>query len=129
MDTVGEILTRIRNAGMAGHDKVDVPSSKLRVGIAKVLQDTGFIRTFKVVDDGKQGVMRLYLKYKKDGKPMISALHRVSSPGKRVYTKAENIPNVRSGYGLAILSTSKGVISGKQANELNIGGEVLCKVW
>jgi small subunit ribosomal protein S8 len=129
MDTIGNFLTRIRNAGMARHDKVDVPSSNIRVGIANVLQEAGFIRSFKVAKDDKQGIMRVYLKYTPKGEHVISTLRRVSTPGKRVYVKADKIPEVRSGFGVAVLSTNKGVMSGEDAAKSKVGGEVLCQVW
>lgn len=129
MDTVADFLTRIRNAGNAGHEKVDIPSSKLRKGIAEVLKGEGYIRNFKVVEDGRQGMMRVYLKTTKTGDPVIQKLMRVSRPGRRVYVKAKAIPKVRSGYGLAILSTSQGVMSGSAATEKSLGGEYLAKVW
>ncbi|MEC9282124.1 MAG: 30S ribosomal protein S8 [Bdellovibrionota bacterium] len=129
MDTVADFLTRIRNAGNAGHEKVDIPSSKLRKGIAEVLKGEGYIRNFKVVEDGRQGMMRVYLKTTKTGDPVIQKLMRVSRPGRRVYVKAKAIPKVRSGYGLAILSTSQGVMSGSTATEKSLGGEYLAKVW
>ena len=129
MDTVADFLTRIRNAGNAGHEKVDIPSSKLRKGIAEVLKGEGYIRNFKVVEDGRQGMMRVYLKTTKTGEPVIQKLMRVSRPGRRVYVKAKAIPKVRSGYGLAILSTSQGVMSGSAATEKSLGGEYLAKVW
>lgn len=129
MDTIGDFLTRIRNAGMAGHEKVDVPSSKMRQGLAAVLQERGYIRDFKVAKDGKQGLMRVYLKYTAEGEHVINKLSRVSTPGKRIYVKSKEIPSVRSGYGLAILSTNRGVVSGESAAEQKLGGELLCKVW
>lgn len=129
MDTVADFLTRIRNAGNAGHEKVDVPASNLRKGIANVLKSEGYIRNFKVVQDGRQGVMRVYLKTTRVGEPVIQKMIRVSRPGKRVYVKAKAVPKVRSGYGLAILSTSKGVMSGVQATEQSLGGEYLAKIW
>ena len=129
MDTVADFLTRIRNAGNAGHEKVDIPSSKLRKGIAEVLKGEGYIRNFKVVEDGRQGMMRVYLKTTKTGEPVIQKLMRVSRPGRRVYVKAKAVPKVRSGYGLAILSTSQGVMSGSAATEKSLGGEYLAKVW
>ena len=129
MDTIGDFITRIRNAGMAKHDKVDLPSSNLRVGMAEVLQDNGLIRSFKVARDDKQGIMRVYLKYNSKGDHVISKIHRVSRPSKRVYVKSDEIPKVRSGYGVAILSTNRGVLSGEQATNENVGGEVLCQVW
>lgn len=129
MDTISEFLTRIRNAGLAKHEKVDVPSSNMRVGIATVLRDSGYIRNFKVVKDGKQGVMRLYLSYGEDGRHAISDITRASRPGRRVYVECSKIPSVRSGYGMSILSTSKGVMGSKEAAEKNLGGELLCTIW
>lgn len=129
MDTVGDFLTRIRNAGMARHEKVDVPSSNLRKGIAKILMDNGYIKNYREANDGKQGVMRVYLNYDSRGNTVISKLQRVSTPGKRVYVKSSEIPQVRSGYGLAIISTSKGILSGKDATQSKVGGEYLLKVW
>jgi small subunit ribosomal protein S8 len=129
MDTVGDFLTRIRNAGMARHEKVDVPSSKLRKGIATILKEHGYIKNFREAKDGKQGIMRVYLNYDAKGKTAIDTITRVSRPGKRVYVKSTEIPKVRSGFGIAVVSTSKGVLSGKQATEQNLGGEFLLKVW
>lgn len=129
MDTIGEFLTRIRNASQARHEKVDVPASNLRQGIAKVLKETGYIQDFKVVKDGKQGMMRIYLKYRIDGKPRIEALERVSRPGRRKYASFDDIPKVRSGYGLAVITTSKGVMSSKEAVERKLGGEIICRAW
>ncbi|MCM2280896.1 MAG: 30S ribosomal protein S8 [Bdellovibrionaceae bacterium] len=129
MDTIADFLTRVRNAGLAKHEKVDIPASKVRVGIANVLKDAGFIRNFKVVRDGKQGIMRIYLRYREDGTHVITAIDRKSRPGRRFYIQKDAIPNVRSGFGLAVLSTSKGVMSGKTAAEQNVGGELICTVW
>lgn len=129
MDTIADFLTRVRNAGIAKHEKVDIPASKVRVGIANVLKDAGFIRNFKVVRDGKQGMMRVYLRYRDDGSHVITAIERKSRPGRRFYIQKDAIPNVRSGFGLAVLSTSKGVMSGKTAAEQNVGGELICTVW
>jgi small subunit ribosomal protein S8 len=129
MDTIGEFLTRIRNAGLAKHEKVDVPASKLRVGIATVLRDSGYIRNFKVVKDGKQGMMRVYLQYSDDGRHAITDVNRASRPGRRLYVQCEKIPNVRSGFGMAILSTSKGVMGSREAAEKKVGGELICTVW
>ena len=114
---------------MAKHEKVDVPSSNMREGIAKVLQGAGYIRSFKVVKDGKQGMMRVYLRYNKEGQPTIKKIIRLSKPSRRTYVKASEVPQVRSGYGLAVLSTNKGVLSGEDATSNNVGGELLCKVW
>ena len=129
MDRISEFLTRIRNAGLAGQEKVDVPSSNERVGIAKVLEETGFIKSFKVAKDGKQGMMRIQLKYNDLGKHSITSLDRSSRPGKRVYVGKDQVPVVRSGLGLAILSTNKGIMSSKAAAANKLGGELICTVW
>jgi small subunit ribosomal protein S8 len=129
MDTVSEFLTRIRNAGLAKHEKVDVPSSNIRVGLATALRDAGYIKNFKVVKDGKQGIMRLYLKYAEDGSHVITDISRASRPGRRLYVRCEKIPSVRSGYGISILSTSKGIMSSKLATEQKLGGELICSIW
>lgn len=129
MDKVAEFLTRVRNAGLAKHEKVDVPSSNMRVGIATVLRDTGYIRNFKVVKDGKQGMMRIYLRYLDDGRHAIEAINRISRPGRRVYVQCSQIPNVRSGFGMSVLSTSKGIMGSKEATEKKLGGELLCTIW
>lgn len=129
MDTIGEFLTRVRNAGAARHEKLDIPSSNVRVGIAKILLDQGYIRSFKVVRDGKQGVMRVYLKYNEKGRPVITAIHRVSRPGRRVYVKSDKIPSIRDGFGISILSTNRGVVDGETAKKEKLGGELICSVW
>lgn len=129
MDTVASFLTVIRNAGKAKHDKVDVPSSNFRVGIAKILQDSGYIRTFKVAKDSKQGIIRIYLKYDDAGNHAIENIKKVSKPGRRVYVGAAQVPKVRSGLGMSVLSTSKGILSDKQAAQLNVGGELICTLW
>lgn len=129
MDTIGEFLTRVRNAGSARHEKVDIPSSNVRVGIAKILLENGYIRSFKVVRDGKQGVMRVYLKYNEKGRPVITDIHRVSRPGRRVYVKSDEIPRIRDGFGIAIVSTNRGVLEGENAKQEKLGGELICSVW
>jgi small subunit ribosomal protein S8 len=129
MDTIAQFLTRIRNAGTARHEKVDVPSSKLRVGLAEILANHGFIRSYKVAKDSKQGIMRVYLKYNETGGHVISKIQRVSRPGRRVYIRSTEIPVVRSGLGTSIVSTSQGLMSGTQAKEKNLGGELICKIW
>jgi small subunit ribosomal protein S8 len=129
MDKVGQFLTQIRNASLARHDKVDIPASRLRAGLAQILQDSGFIRSFKVAKDSKQGVMRVYLKYDDKGAPAITAVNSVSTPGRRVYVHATKIPNVRSGTGTCILSTSQGILTGTEASKQNVGGELLCTIW
>lgn len=129
MDTIGEFITRVRNAGAAQHEKVDIPSSNVRVGIAKILLANGYIRSFKVVRDNKQGVMRVYLKYNEKGRPVITSINRISRPGRRVYVKSTEIPEIRDGFGIAILSTNKGVVDGETAKKENLGGELLCNIW
>ena len=129
MDTIGDFLTRVRNAGLAKHDKVDVPSSNMRVGLAQILQENGYIRSFKVAKDNRQGIMRVYLKYMEDGNHAITNVNRVSRPGKRTYVKSNRVPEVRSGYGLVVLSTNKGILSGEDATKIKVGGEVLCQIW
>ena len=129
MDTISQFLTVIRNAGAAKHEKVDLPASKVRAGIAQILANEGYIRSFKVAKDSKQGIMRVYLKYDENGDHAIEAIDKVSTPGRRVYVKSDNIPTVRSGYGMTILSTSKGIMSGKQATDQKVGGELLCAIW
>ncbi|HJV36573.1 30S ribosomal protein S8 [Geomonas sp.] len=128
-DPVADMLTRIRNAGMAKHQKVDIPSSNLKVSLATVLRTEGFIKNFKVIADGKQGILRVYLKFIDEKEPVINEIKRISKPGGRVYVNADKIKVVKNGLGVAILSTSKGLVTDKTARELNIGGEVLCTVW
>jgi small subunit ribosomal protein S8 len=129
VDTIGDFLTVIRNGTTAGHDKVDVPSSRVKVAIAEILQKSSYITSYKVVKDGKQGVMRIYLNYDDKGQPKINGIRRMSRPGRRYYVGSEEIPNVKSGYGMAVVSTSKGVMSGGEARTQSLGGELLCLVW
>ena len=129
MGKIAEFATRIRNATHARHEKVDVPNSKIRQGIAEVLKKEGFIRSYKVVRDGKQGVMRVYLKYSESGDSLINGIVRASRSGRRLYVGNDEIPKVRSGFGMAILSTNKGIVSTKMAQELKVGGELLLKIW
>lgn len=129
MDTIAQFLTIIRNAGAAKHEKVDLPASKVRAGIAQILVNEGLIRSFKVAKDSKQGIMRVYLKYDEAGGHAINSIDRVSRPGRRVYVKSDKIPKVRSGMGMSIISTSKGIMSGKQAAEQKLGGELLATLW
>ncbi len=128
-DPIADMLTRIRNALRASHENVDIPSSKLKVNIAKVLKSEGYIKNFKVIQDGKQGILRIYLKYDEKGEPVIAGLKRVSKPSRRVYAGYEDIPKVLNGYGINIVSTSKGVITDRQARRMKVGGEILCSVW
>ncbi len=129
MDTISEFLTRIRNALQAGHLKVDIPNSRLKEGIALQLKKAGYIKNYTVAKDGRQGMMRVYLKYDTQGKPAITRIDRLSRSSVRRYVKARLIPSVLSGYGLVVLSTCKGVMSGKEAQKQNTGGELLCQVW
>ncbi|MBU5615483.1 30S ribosomal protein S8 [Geomonas azotofigens] len=128
-DPVADMLTRIRNAGMAKHQKVDIPSSNLKVSLATVLRTEGFIKNFKVIADNKQGILRVYLKFIDEKDPVINEIKRISKPGGRVYVHSDKIKQVKNGLGVAILSTSKGLVTDKTARELGIGGEVLCTVW
>lgn len=129
MDKVAEFLTVIRNGGKVKQEKVDVPASKIRAGIAQILADEGYIRSFKVAKDSKQGIMRVYLKYDDQGNSAITNITKVSTPGRRIYIKNDQIPVVRSGLGVSILSTSQGIMSGKTAAEKKLGGELLCTIW
>ena len=128
-DPVADMLTRIRNANSAKHETVDVPASNLKKAIAQILLDEGYIKSFELVDNGNQGVIRITLKYLAKKAPVLSGLKRVSKPGLRIYAGAEELPRVLKGLGIAIVSTSKGVMTDKKARELHIGGEVLAFVW
>ena len=128
-DPIADVLTRIRNAGMADHASVEMPSSKLKVELAKVLKAEGYIESFAVKDVDKFKILSIILKYKNDGKPIISKLKRASKPGLRVYMKSKNIPKILGGLGVAIVSTSKGLLTDRKARKENVGGEVLCYVW
>lgn len=128
MDTIGDFLTRLRNALKARHKYVEVPASKLKLAMSEILREQGYIDSVERVEDGKQGVLRIMLKYT-NGAPAIMGLKRISTPGLRKYTSAEEAPRVLSGLGIAILSTPKGVMTDKQARQANVGGEVLCYVW
>ncbi len=128
-DPIADMLTCLRNAIMAKKKEVIVPSSKMKVEIAKILKDEGFIKNFKVIDDNKQGLLHIWLKYTEDNQNVISGLERVSRPGCRIYCTKKNIPRVMNGLGIAIISTSKGILTDKKCRELGIGGEVLCKIW
>ena len=128
-DPVADMLTRIRNANTAKHESVDVPASNLKKAIAKILLDEGYIKSYEVVEDGTQGVIRIQLKYLAGKEKVISGLRRVSKPGLRVYAGADELPQVLRGLGIAIISTSKGIMTDKKAREAHIGGEVLAFVW
>ncbi len=133
-DPIADMLTRVRNAVMAGHAQVAMPSSKMKVEIAKIMKDEGYLEGFEIVEgeQATQKVLRLKIKYvgeRRARRPVISGVERVSKPGRRVYTKKQDIPWVLSGIGVAILSTPKGVMTGARARQLGVGGEILCKVW
>ena len=128
-DPIADMLTRIRNASAAKHRSVDVPASKLKREIARVLAENRFIDNFAHIEDNKQGVLRLYLRYQEENKNIIRGLERVSKPGLRHYASKERVPSVLRGLGIAIVTTSKGVMTDREARTAGIGGEVLCKVW
>jgi small subunit ribosomal protein S8 len=128
-DTISDFLTRIRNAQQAGHRRVDIPASKVKRAISKILVDKGYISKFIDIEDGKQGVLRLFLKYDAYGQPVIKELKRISKPGLRKYTGSENLPRTYGGLGIVIISTSKGLMTDKEAKKLNVGGEILCSVY
>lgn len=128
-DPISDMLTSIRNACKARHKKVDVPSSKLKIEIAKALLNEKYVNNFKTIDDRKQGVLRIYLKYDAQNKSVIAALERVSTPGRRIYVDRGNIPRVLGGMGTALISTSRGVMTDKEARTQGMGGEVLCFIW
>jgi small subunit ribosomal protein S8 len=127
-DPIADMLTRLRNAGTAGHRWVDMPVSKLKVEIASLLKDNAFVFDFKVLDDGAHGLLRIYLKYA-DGAPIIRHLERVSKPGRRTYVGVNEIPRVRNGLGMAILSTSTGLVSDRVARQKGVGGELMALIW
>jgi len=128
-DPIADLLTRIRNASSAKHDTVDVPASNMKKAISKILVDEGYVKGMQVVEDDKQGIIKLTLKYGEDKRPAISGLRRVSKPGLRIYTSSEKMPKVLKGLGIAIVSTPKGVMTDKRARKENVGGEVLAFVW
>jgi len=128
-DPIADLLTRIRNASRAEHEKVDIPASRLKVRIAELLKDEGFIKNFRVLEDTKQGTLRVYLKYGPGNEKMISGLVRVSTPGRRVYAKHDKLPTILGGMGVALLSTSHGVVTDRDARRQKLGGEVLAYVW
>ena len=128
-DVIADMLTRIRNANNAKHASVDVPASKMKKSIAQILLDEGYIKSYEVVEDGKQGVIKIQLKYTQGKQKVIRGLKRVSKPGLRIYASCEDMPKVMNGLGIAIVSTSKGVMTDKAARIANVGGEVLCFIW
>lgn len=128
-DTIADLLTRIRNASSEKHATVDVPASNVKKAIAQILVDEGYVKSFQLIEDGKQGIIRITLKYTDGKSPVITGLRRVSKPGLRIYSSCEDMPKVRKGLGIAIVSTSKGIMTDKKARELNVGGELLAFVW
>ena len=128
-DVIADMLTRIRNANNAKHQTVDIPASNMKKAIAEILVAEGYVKSYNVVDDGKQGVIRIMLKYLPGKQKVIRGIRRVSKPGLRIYASCEDMPSVMNGLGIAIVSTSKGIMTGKKARSLNVGGEVLAFVW
>jgi len=128
-DAIADMLTRIRNASSAKHDSVDIPASNMKKSIAQILLDEGYIKSFEVIEDDKQGIIRVALKYAEGKKSVITGLKRISKPGLRVYSSKGDMPKVLGGLGIAIVSTSKGVMTDKEARKANVGGEVLAYIW
>ena len=128
-DPIADMLTRIRNANVVKHETVDVPASNIKKELARILLEEGFVRGYDVIEDGKQGIIRIQLKYGQTGERVISGLKRISKPGMRVYAANQEIPKVLNGLGISIISTSKGILTDKQARKENVGGEVICYVW
>jgi small subunit ribosomal protein S8 len=128
-DPIADMLTRVRNALTAGKEKVDIPASAVKEGIARILRDEGFIINYRIIEDSKQGIIRITLKYSDSEMPAIENLQRISRPGRRVYVGTDEIPRVLNGLGIAILSTSKGILTDRDSRTQNVGGEVLCYVW
>ena len=128
-DPIADMLTRIRNANVVKHETVDVPASNMKKELSRILLEEGFIRGYDVIEDGKQGIIRIQLKYGQTGEIVISGLKRISKPGMRVYADKHEVPRVLNGLGISIISTSKGILTDKQARKENVGGEVICYVW
>ena len=128
-DPISDMLTRIRNAIMASHEVVNVPGSKLKINIAKILKSEGYIRNFRVSSDGQHKVIRIFLKYDEEGASVIGGLKRISKPSCRVYAGCDEVPKVLNGYGINIVSTSKGLMTDRQARKMRVGGEILCSLW
>ncbi len=128
-DPLADMFTRIRNGSRVRHDLVEMPSSKIREAVAKILREEGYIKAYRVVEDNKQGMLKIYLRYRDGGEPIITGIRRISRPGLRRFVGVEEIPEVLGGLGLAILTTSRGVMGGEKAREINVGGEWLAEVW
>lgn len=128
-DPIADMLTRVRNASSVHHDTVDVPASNIKRELARILLEEGYIKGYDVIEDGKQGLIRIQLKYGKAGEKVITGIKKISKPGMRVYADKTNVPKVLNGIGISVISTSKGIVTDKQARELGVGGEVICYVW
>ncbi|MGI5921940.1 MAG: 30S ribosomal protein S8 [Syntrophomonadaceae bacterium] len=128
-DPIADFLTRIRNGNMVMHETVEVPSSKMKVSIAEIMKNEGYIKDYEYIEDGKQGIIRVYLKYGPNRSKVITGIKRISKPGLRVYVKKDEIPKVLGGLGTAVISTSKGLMTDKSARKLGLGGEVVCYIW
>ena len=128
-DPIADMLTRVRNGNNVKHETVDIPASNIKKEISQILLDEGFIKGFDVIEDGKQGIIRIEFKYGNNGQKVISGIKRISKPGLRVYVKSDEVPRVLGGIGIAILSTSKGIMTDKEARKQGVGGEVICYVW
>ena len=128
-DPIADMLTRIRNAMSAGHPKAEIPASRLKIELARILKQEGFVANYRVADDDGKRTIKVYLKYRADSRPVITKLERVSKPGRRVYTDSGRVPRVIGGMGFNVLTTSRGVMTGKQAREMGVGGEILCNVY
>lgn len=128
-DPIADMLTRIRNANTVGHETVEIPASKMKKAIAEILKEEGYITDFEVIDDNKQGIIKVTMKYGANRERVISGIKKISKPGLKVYAKAGEVPKVLGGLGIAIVSTSKGIVSDKEARKLGVGGEVICYVW
>ena len=128
-DPIADMLTRIRNANTVGHETVEIPASKMKKAIAEILKEEGYIEDFEVIEDDKQGIIKVTMKYGANKEKVISGIKKISKPGLKVYAKANEVPKVLGGLGIAIISTSKGIVSDKEARKLGVGGEVICYVW
>lgn len=128
-DPIADFLTRIRNANSVNHEKVEIPASNMKKTLAGILKDEGFIKDFEYIEDGKQGILRLYLKYGPNKQKIITGIKRISKPGLRVYAKKDQVPRVLGGLGIAVISTSQGIMTDKEARKRQLGGEVICYVW
>jgi len=128
-DPIADMLTRIRNSILARHEKVDIPASKLKAEVARILKEEGYIQSYKTIEEGPQGVLRLFLRKSTDGTQVILGIERVSKPGRRIYVNKDQIPRVQGGLGINILSTSRGLMTGRQAIRVGVGGEILANVW